>query len=279
MKMCVFCGKRPQVKTMEHVLPTWLIRMTGDPKRTVTFGSYNWKTRQPRSLSFDKFMFPACDACNNGFSGLEDRAKNVVARILKRDSLNSADLDLLLDWLDKVRIGVWLGLMMIEGNPWGIKPKFYIQQRLALHDRSVGFCFVDEREDGINLIGAESPCFAFAPATLVLLINQIGLFNSSAMGLCSRRLGFPFMTEAVVRDDRQVEGKLMEGLERFLTPVERGPQLHNVQFVYQPIFERGLEQEFDEFFDTDYVRSNSLDFRGWSRKRVLAGTLWCIEIQ
>jgi hypothetical protein len=28
-EVCVFCGERPQSKTKEHVIPKWLIEMTG----------------------------------------------------------------------------------------------------------------------------------------------------------------------------------------------------------------------------------------------------------
>jgi len=37
-KYCVFCGKPPSDKNKEHVLPHWLIKMTGDPNRVVNLG-------------------------------------------------------------------------------------------------------------------------------------------------------------------------------------------------------------------------------------------------
>ena len=34
----IFCGKKPESKNLEHVLPLWLIEQTGNPNRNVTFG-------------------------------------------------------------------------------------------------------------------------------------------------------------------------------------------------------------------------------------------------
>ena len=32
-KRCIFCGKKPSEKNREHIIPRWLIALTGDPKR------------------------------------------------------------------------------------------------------------------------------------------------------------------------------------------------------------------------------------------------------
>ncbi|QJB40178.1 hypothetical protein HF324_20870 [Chitinophaga oryzae] len=40
MKYCIFCGEQPQSKTKEHIIPKWLIEMTGDPNRLTFFGRY-----------------------------------------------------------------------------------------------------------------------------------------------------------------------------------------------------------------------------------------------
>lgn len=37
-KKCIFCGKQMSEKSKEHVIPQWLIEMTGDKKRTACFG-------------------------------------------------------------------------------------------------------------------------------------------------------------------------------------------------------------------------------------------------
>lgn len=37
-KFCVFCGKKPKNKTKEHILPKWLIKLTGKPNRQINVG-------------------------------------------------------------------------------------------------------------------------------------------------------------------------------------------------------------------------------------------------
>ena len=261
-KTCVFCGHRPESKTKEHVIPRWLIQATGDPKRFVSFGTYTLHEKEPtlKTFSFDQLTFPACASCNGDFSRLEASAKDVMERLLARKPLNNRDFDILLDWLDKVRTGMWLGLMWLDGNPWGIKPKFHISQRIGLHDRSLGISFIEGRHPGINLVGPESPCFGLSPTTMCLFINEVGLFNSSTIGLCSRRLGFPFPTDLTLRPDGLMGGWIAPGLERILRPIEPIGPLQLQPFVYQPIFERGIAGSSTEVFETEYVKHNSFDF-------------------
>ena len=258
----MFCGLRPESKTKEHVIPKWLIQATGDPKRSVSFGTYNLNEREPspKTFAFDQLTFPACGNCNSDFSRLEHRAKVVMESLLARKPLGSADLNVLLDWLDKVRTGIWLGLMWLERNPWGIKPRFHISQRIGLHDRSLGISFIDGRHPGINLVGPESPCFGLSPTTLCIFVNEVGLFNSSTLGLCSRRLGFPFPSDFFLRQDGLMEGWIAPGLERIVRPVEPIGPLQSQPFIYQPVFERGIGNSSAEAFDTEYVKANAFDF-------------------
>ena len=37
-KFCVFCGKKPENKNKEHIIPQWLIKLTGDPNRKINLG-------------------------------------------------------------------------------------------------------------------------------------------------------------------------------------------------------------------------------------------------
>jgi hypothetical protein len=261
-KTCIFCGQRPVAKTKEHVIPEWLIAMTGDPKRQVSFGTYNIQNKPPTKLAFDQLTFPACYECNQEFSELEGRTRQVVGRLLKKDPLTSTDLNCLLDWLDKVRTGMWLGLLWLEGNPWGIEPTFHISSRVRLHDRSVGFGMIEGRHPGINLVGPESPCFGLIPTTMCIFINDVALFNSSSVALCSRRLGFPFLCreEASMRGDGRLEATLATGLERVIRPIERTGLLQSQPFVYQPLILKDADGAIPAAYDTDYVRGNCYDF-------------------
>ena len=105
-KTCIFCGNPPNNKNKEHVLPLWLLRMTGNPGRKVYLGRDWSKPELPkREYGFNNFTFPACESCNSHSARLEDKAKTVVTKLLERTPVAAADMVILLDWLDKVRVG------------------------------------------------------------------------------------------------------------------------------------------------------------------------------
>src|SRR4051812_36563187 len=73
-KQCVFCGLHPAERTKEHVLPLWLIELTGDPKREADFQLWN----VTRKFSYDQFTARACKECNNEWGKLESQVKPVI---------------------------------------------------------------------------------------------------------------------------------------------------------------------------------------------------------
>jgi hypothetical protein len=81
MKTCIFCGKKPDKKTKEHVIPRWLIEITGDPNRTTLIGKYKDTLRK---FPWQNFTFPACNKCNQEFAELEGKAKIVVINLLDK---------------------------------------------------------------------------------------------------------------------------------------------------------------------------------------------------
>jgi len=84
-KFCVFCGKRPEGKNKEHVLPRWLLELTGDPTRPANFGldlSAGSEYPKLRQYAFSQFQFPACENCNQIYSALEGSAKVIVLKLL-----------------------------------------------------------------------------------------------------------------------------------------------------------------------------------------------------
>src|SRR6516165_4164528 len=100
-KFCVFCGGRPKGKNKEHVLPRWLLELTGDPTRPANLGldlsqgvENNPKLRQ---YAFSQFQFPACKVCNNLFSDLESDAKAIVLKLLGSEDLAAHEISRLLD--------------------------------------------------------------------------------------------------------------------------------------------------------------------------------------
>ena len=131
-KKCIFCGEKPKNKNKEHVVPRWLIALTGNPTREWHLGIQSSEPGKPeRRFSADRYTFPACEKCNNKYSGLEAKAKESIQKLLDDNDLLGSEWDNLLDWFDKVRIGLWIGNMILNKD-WPIPdPNFYIDHRLA----------------------------------------------------------------------------------------------------------------------------------------------------
>ena len=117
-KTCVFCGKPPESKTKEHVIPQWLIERRGDPKRTWNLGvcyAEKDEAKRERRFAANQFHFPACDVCNNAYSDLEGNgAKGSITNLGAADHLKAKEWNDLLDWFDKVRVGLWLGMRLLS---------------------------------------------------------------------------------------------------------------------------------------------------------------------
>jgi hypothetical protein len=184
-KFCVFCGSKPESKNREHVIPQRLIEYTGDPKRKAFFGvDINKGNMKIRSYSFNSFVFPACESCNAQFSDIEDRVKAVVMALDKIRAVSESDFDALFDWLDKVRIGLWLGYYYLDKNAAEISPKFHIKTRIKNRDRLIVIQRIEGAPNGINFIGADQIGFQYCPSCFELRVNGLILFNVSNVHLC-----------------------------------------------------------------------------------------------
>lgn len=266
-KFCVFCGNKPQLKNNEHVLPRWLIELTGDPKREVRLGDDKTKKGYPmRSFSFGQFKFPSCTACNDEFSNLETHAKMIVDKIMLLDNVSAAELSVLLDWFDKLRIGIWLGFFYLDKNWAGIKPKYYIRQRMGAHDRLLCIYRARSERECLNFIGCDTPSFYYAPCCFTLRINSFYFFNISYMFLFARRMGLPYGSDIhCLPDEENPENYLTvgtgtEGTQRIMTPLLKKPFRIQGTELYQPMFSH-LDKKDTAFYDNDYVRNMSMNWK------------------
>lgn len=258
-KFCVFCGKRPKDKNREHVLPRWLIAMTGDPNRIASFGP-DFQNRRVRRFAFDALTFPACSECNSGFAVLETKAEQVVRRLLAHQAVDTYDLMLFLDWLDKVRVGLWLGYFYLEKNFVGIKPSFHIIQRLGLYDRMVGVVRLDGSLQGLTFFGPGLRFYQLTPTCFGLVINDLFFLNASGMSLCSQRLGFPYLQPVRIREDHKTEVSLHQGSERIRYPVERTGFLPDAVCIYQPVFAQFLKYEYwRKHLTSEWMKKHTAD--------------------
>lgn len=261
-KTCVFCGNPPNNKNKEHVLPQWLLRMTGDPGRKVYLGRDWSKPHLPkREYSFDNFTFPACESCNTHYSDLEGKAKDVVTKLLERLPVAAADMIHLLDWLDKVRVGLWIGLTTLNVHHRDMTRQFHIDSRVGTRDRLVYVYRDVEPIKGIALAGIESPIFRLMPSCFVLSINNLHLFNVSNNGLLARRMGLPYETsKKLCRDREGYLADVVEGTGAIEMPVVPIPTFPGGAEIYQPIIPREmLASDKGSHYNTPYVRSMCQD--------------------
>ncbi len=267
-KVCVFCGNQPESKTLEHVLPQWLIELTGNAKRKAEFGYKHLENGKlvKRTFSFDAFKFPACKSCNQSFSELEAKTKATVQKILTGDPLSSSELSTLLDWFDKIRIGLWLAFQYLDKNTMGIEPHYHIEARIGQHDRMLAIFKMDANKLGLNFAGCDTPAFALAPCCFTIRINDFCFLNMSYPNLLSRRMGFPYPSGTFMMEDERLFCRFTKGRDRIMLPVLK--KLINIQGteLYQPIFIGNIRSADTATgkrrYDTKYVRDNCIS---WER--------------
>ena len=258
-RFCVFCGKQPEKKNREHILPQWLLKLTGDPKRVVNFGT-NFK--DGRTIRFDwlNFCVPACESCNTEYSRLELRAKSYVLTLLDRGALTSIEYIDFMDWMDKVRVGLWITYHFIQDNPTNIEPSFHIKTRMSQKDRMIAIYPIAGDGVGLNAIGAESLIFHSQPSCMGLRINNILIINMSSDYLFSSRCGFPYPKSCFTMLDGENHYMMHTSDFSFTRKIKHPlirkhiikPSIH----LYQPIMAKSEDKRFQSGFVGDY---NSFD--------------------
>lgn len=262
-KFCIFCGKLPTDKNKEHVLPRWLLALTGDPKRIVRLGFNMQPGEQPtnREYAFDQFTFPACEKCNSAHSKMEILAKSVIEKILASTPILPTEISILLNWFDKVRVGLWLGFQQLSKNLHDIEPQFHIEHRIGQFDRLLVVERYSPAMQRLNFGGVDSPAFAFTPSAFSLTVNDFHFTNVSYSYLLSRRLGFPYPSESnLVRDQEGLLHNIQPARSRIMHPIlQRTIREHGVIF-YQPMFPMNIRNESSDYYGNPYIRQHCLDF-------------------
>ena len=134
-KFCVFCGKKPTNKNKEHVIPRWLIEYTGEINRRINVG-FDSNKHELRTFSFNQLTLPACEQCNFEFGKIEAKVKPIIISLIEKGELVYSDTSLLLDWVDKVRVGLWLLFYTLDNNSMDIGPNFFINNHFFWHQIS-----------------------------------------------------------------------------------------------------------------------------------------------
>lgn len=251
LKTCIFCGNPPTEKNKEHVIPQWLIELTGNKTRPI-IANFDKATRKPRKYSFKAFTFPACESCNTKYSHLEAQAKNVLTKVVDQHQVTVNEISTLLDWFDKVRIGLWMAQYHLDRNPGGISPNFYISTRIGVKDRALGVARLNGMPNGINWVGVETPLFLRSPSCFGIRINDLVFLNISFEFLLSKTLGFPFPSNYVfLPKDRRCEVEITHGHELITMPVLPFSPGLNMQWMLQPILNSEL---LNTEYQTEFIK-------------------------
>ena len=187
-RLCAFCGQPPDQKTKEHILPQWLIKAAGKPGESVVLG-LNKRTGKPLKSPFEQLTLPACAKCNNTYSKLEGATQPIFSKLFEEQDLSVDELITLLDWFDKVRLGLWLWRLAINETP--INRRFHITQRMRKKDRVLFVSYFQGQPKGMGFFGTSNFAFELIPSCFGLAVNNLAFVNVSFDYLLAPSLGFP----------------------------------------------------------------------------------------
>ena len=257
-KFCVFCGKPPVDKNREHIIPQWLIKYTGRGKMPMVkvLKDGKWEPK----ISYMNFTMPACEACNEEFSDLEGKVKSILLNVLGEKPVSAREISLLLDWFDKVRLGLRLSAVYLQNGLHQEAPHTFIKERTGLTDRMLIIEKIKPQPD-IRLAFPDTGTgyFKSAAQSFQFIIDNYVFTNASAYMMVSSKLGFPYAAHIETIDAPNVSlDNWQRGKER-----ARGPVFGNLApapdkiIIYQPMFKHF---ENIPLYDTSYVRSHCIDF-------------------
>jgi hypothetical protein len=256
---CVFCGLAPESKTKEHVFPQWLLKMTGAHSKKTSVG-VDWKTGKEIVFPAKNYTFPACDSCNNKFAKMEGEVKNTMERLQQDIDVTGSELELLLDWFDKIRVGTWLGIKYMNNEVFQSPPNFYISNRVGIKDRYLSITNTYRPEQFINWSGANTMTFMTSPTALTLRVNNIVYVTASSDFLVSKSLGFPFpIWEAQLPGSKIGHFLLNPGTKKVGRDCFKKKPYPPGFILRQSIFEDAMKVR-PELYDNEFIRNNSYDF-------------------
>lgn len=257
-KVCVFCGNPPENKNKEHVLPQWLLKMTGDPNRIVQFGN-NYLEGREIIFSWKRFTTPSCKKCNDKYEKLERKVNPIIEKISNKTEINSIEAIKLLDWLDKVRIGLWINYYYLEKNKSQINPRLFVENRIGKKDRFVQIHFLESKKEsnGLNAFGVETFSFQFNPSCFGLRINNILILNGSNDFIISENCGFPFPRKIESVENGMLSLKDWKYNRKTSKEISGLKLYKGVLTVLQPIHTK-MNYEINYFSDS-YLVQNCID--------------------
>lgn len=255
-QFCIFCGKKPENKNKEHVIPQWLSKETNRYKRVCHLDGVTDK-----QIPFSQLTFPACTECNSKFAQLESQAQSILADIRAGKSLDAIQIHTFLDWMDKIRVGLWLGELTLSNQVDSINPKFHIADRVGHKDRMLIIERITDLGNGLGFVGTETELFTDSPSVFQLVIDNYVFTSASEHGLVSNKLGFPNISKFRNSDSRTKSNtEITPGRNKTTHPVVMNMMASPMRtIIYQPIF-RDFDMSQGSLWDNPYVHAHSLIF-------------------
>lgn len=180
----MFCGQKPEKRNREHVIPRWLNAVAGNENKPANI----WTPNGPINLLWSNLTLPACTECNQRFGRLEELMKEAFGRI-ERGYYLGTDADLLLDWMDKIRVGLWRLQLAHGKDGHDIKPNYSVSERLASSDRLVRVLKYKTESKGIGLVGTDTAAWIRMPSAMALVVKDVVILSVSAGGFLQEAMG------------------------------------------------------------------------------------------
>lgn len=255
---CIFCGNPPQNKNKEHIFPQWLLKLTDFDQKKASVGS-DWKAREELVFNIKSYTFPSCTSCNDEFGKIESQVKPIFEKLMTNQDVDTSELELLLDWFDKVRIAAWLGVKYMNKDVFQMDPKYYINSRVGLKDRYLSITNTYKKEKTLNWSGVNTIAFMMSPTAFSLRVNNLVFVNCSSDFVVSKQLGFPYIACEIPTPDKKTTDFM------FALPLKK---THKIMFntrtyspkieIAQPIYKE-IVGNLSEYYNHEYIRTNSYE--------------------
>lgn len=181
---------------------------------------------------------------------------------MNNEEIDSNEITIFLDWIDKLRVGLWLMYYTIDKNHQGIIPNFFINQRVSSYDRLLYIVKSKQEVKGITFFGVNNFSFLMQPSVFGFTINNYLFINISSHNLLSRRMGFPYSQSEELTNLEDIGIVFRQyvnekGKERIMKPLLRKQIPINGTEIYQSILNKDLMH--NKTYNNDYLKNNLLN--------------------
>lgn len=267
---CVFCGEEPENKNKEHIFPKWLLKMTNFDKGNKSVGS-NWNTGEELVFNMLSYTFPSCKVCNDIFGKIESKVKPIFEKLLIDKDVTGEELELLLDWFDKIRISGWLGIKYMNKDIFTMNPKYYINSRVGLKDRVLTITNTYKDEKTLNWSGMNTPAFMLSPTAFTLRVNNLVFVNCSSDFIISKRLGFPYMNKERLNPmSEKTDFTMIKGTKKSYSNYFTTKLYNPTITIAQPIY-KVINNSLPDYYENTFIQTNSYDYEKGLGKIFLSG--------